>query len=285
VIVDRRNETEGLCMSRSVLEQVSRSLVGPCSTQRHDAIRRSGAIIVVTGLAFEARIAGGATIVGEDLRYGTRLSTELARGGRGVISFGIGGGLADDLAPGQWIVAANVVSSTERHRTDDGWSQSMLRALPGARHATVAGVDRPVADPEAKRMLGQRTGAVIVDTESHVVARLAAAYDVPFVVCRAVVDPVHRELPPAALLDLLPGGTPNVSAILRSVATQPGQLAMLARLAVDAAIARSALRRARTRLGADLGFPYFSDRGAEFVDPHAAEGEGAGFGRAEITPA
>jgi hopanoid-associated phosphorylase len=265
-------------MSRYALEQVNRSLAAPYPAQRHDPTRRPGAIIVVTGLAFEARIAGGATIVGEDLRYSTRLRTELARGGRGIISFGIGGGLADDLAPGQWIVAASVVSSSERHRADDGWSQSILRALPGARHATVAGVDRPVADPKAKRMLHQRTGAVIVDTESHLVARLAAAHNVPFAVCRAVVDPVHRALPAAALIDLLPGGTPNVSAILRSVAARPAQLPMLARLAVDAAIARSALRRARTRLGADLGFPYFSDRSAELVDSQQAEGA-AGFRR------
>ena len=258
-------------MSRYALEQVNRSLDAPNLAQRHDTTRRSGAIIVVTGLAFEARIAGGATIVGEDLRYGSRLRTELERGGRGIISFGIGGGLADDLAPGQWIVAASVVSSSERHRADDGWSQSILRALPGARHATVVGVDRPVADPKAKRMLHQRTGAVIVDTESHLVARLAAAHNVPFAVCRAVVDPVHRALPAAALIDLLPGGTPNVSAILRSVAARPAQLPMLARLAVDAAIARSALRRARTYLGTDLGFPYFSDRSAEVVDSQQGE--------------
>ena len=270
-------------MLRSALEQVDRPIATPYAAPADEAMRRFGAIIVVTGLAFEARIAGGATIVRDELRFATRLSNELARGGRGIISFGIGGGLADDLAPGQWIVAANVVSSTGRHRTDDGWSQSILRALPGARHATVAGVDRPVADPKAKRTLHQRTGAVIVDTESHLVARLAIAHGVPFAVCRAVVDPVHRMLPAAALLDLLPGGIPNVSAILRSVAARPGQLPMLARLAVDAAIARSALRRARTRLGADLGFPYFSDR---MVDPQPEQGEGAaGFTGAEITVA
>src|SRR5215469_8997268 len=157
-------------MSRSILEQLNPPLAAPYRTPRQDGTHRSGAIIVVTGLAFEARIAGGATIVGNDLRYGTQLGTELERGGRGVISFGIGGGLADDLVAGQWIVAASVVSNTERHCTDDAWSQSILRALPGARHATVAGVDRPVAEPEAKRALQQRTGAVIVDTESHVAA-------------------------------------------------------------------------------------------------------------------
>jgi hopanoid-associated phosphorylase len=265
-------------MPRYALEQVDRSLAMPYAAQRHDTTWRSGAIIVVTGLAFEARIAGGATIVGEDLRCGTRLRTELARGARGIISFGIGGGLADDLAPGQWIVATSVACSSERHRADDDWSQSILRALPGARHAIVAGVDRPVADPKAKRMLHRRTGALIVDTESHLVARLAAAHNVPFAVCRAVVDPVHRVLPEAALIDLLPGGTPNVSAIVRSVAARPAQLAMLARLAVDAAIARSALRRARTLLGADLGFPYSSDRSAELVESQQGE-DAAGFRR------
>jgi hypothetical protein len=60
---------------------------------------------------------------------------------------------------------------------------------------------------------------------------------------------------------------------------------MLARLAVDAAIARAALRRVRTRLGAELGFPYFSDRSADLVDPHAEPVDGAGFPRAEISPA
>ena len=251
---------------------------------QRDATRWSGAVIIATGLAFEARIAGGLTIIGEDLRSGLQLRTALARGGRGIISFGIGGGLADDLPPGQWIVAASVVSSAERHRTDDGWSQSILRALPGAKHAAVAGVDVPVADPQAKRALHRRTGAVIVDTESHMVARWAAAYGVPFAVCRAVVDPVHRMLPPAALLNLRPGGTPNVSAILRSVAAQPRQLPMLARLAIDAAIARSALRRARTRLGPDLGFPYSCDHSADLAGSGVDEPASA-FSRAEISPA
>jgi adenosylhomocysteine nucleosidase len=258
----------------------------PCPSGRGDTSRWSKSIIAVTGLAFEARIAGGVTIVGDDLRSGTGLSTEMARGGRGIISFGIGGGLADDLAPGQWIVASSVISGAGRHRADDGWSQSILQALPGARHGTVAGVDLPVADPEAKRALHRGTGAIIVDTESHLVARLASAYDVPFAVCRVVVDPAHRTLAPAALLDLLPGGTPDVRAILRSVAAKPSQLPLLAQLAIDAFIARLALRRARMHLGPDLGFPYFSDRNVERVETRADDrGPAANFTSPEITPA
>jgi adenosylhomocysteine nucleosidase len=186
-----------------------------------DGVGRSPVIIAVTGLAFEAYIAGGVTVVGAELRKGTRLPAEIARGGRGIISFGIGGGLADGLSAGQWIVARMVVSDQERHQTDDGWSRTILQALPGARHGIIAGVDAPLADPRRKRALHARTGAVLVDTETHHVARVAATHGVPFAACRVVVDPAHRHLPACALLELLPDGTLDRRAILRSVLRQP----------------------------------------------------------------
>lgn len=252
----------------------------------HEATGRAPVIIAVTGLAFEARIAGGLTVVGEEARGGTRLSAEIARGGRGIISFGIGGGLAEGLSPGQWIVAGAVVSGDERHQTDDGWSRRILRALPGARHEIIAGVDAPVGDPADKRALRALTGAVLVDTETHHVARVAAAHGVPFAACRVVVDPAHRELPPGALLELLPDGTLDHPAILRSVLRRPGQLPTMALLAFEAALARAALRRARMLLGADLGFPYVHDhesaRDAAMADLAATEGS---LGRAEVEPA
>jgi adenosylhomocysteine nucleosidase len=79
--------------------------------RRHGGTGGSGAVMTVTGLAFEARIADTAAIVGQHLCCGTRLRTETARGSRGIISFGIAGGLAGDLVPGQCIVAASVISS------------------------------------------------------------------------------------------------------------------------------------------------------------------------------
>ncbi len=236
--------------------------VGAGSAQSEREATGLPLVIAVTGLAFEASIAGGVTIVGAELRSGDRLSREIARGGRGIISFGVGGALADSLQSGQLIVAGSVVSGDEQHHTDDNWTRRMLRALPGARHGIIAGVDAPIADPRHKRDLHARTGALLVDTETHHVARIAAAHGIPFAACRVVIDPAHRHLPPGALVQLLPDGRPDLSAILRSVLRQPGQLPTLGLLAREAGIARASLRRARMRLGADLGFPYVHDHDA-----------------------
>ena len=227
----------------------------------HDvsAIRHFRSVVAVTGLAFEARIAGGVTVISDGQRTGTTLNAEIERGSRGVISFGIAGGLAPHLSPGQWVVASAIVSDRDRHSTDRDWSERLLRALPGAVHATIAGSDVPVGDPRAKRALHDRTGAIVVDMESHLAARIAAAHGLPFTACRVIVDPAHRNLPPAALLSLRPDGNPDVAAVLRSVVEQPLQLPDLMRLALDATIARAALRRGRALLGPALAFPDLED--------------------------
>jgi hypothetical protein len=120
-------------------------------------------------------------------------------------------------------------------------------------------MDFPVAEPSEKRLLHAQTGAAAVDTESHIAARIAAAYQVPFVACRAIIDAVDKRLPPAALIGLRPDGTADVGAVFRSVARQPSQLPALVRTALDARIARAALYRGRRMLGARLGFPHFSN--------------------------
>ncbi len=67
--------------------------------------------------------------------------------------------------------------------------------------------------------------------------------------CRVIIDPVDRALPPAALIDLRPDGTPDVSRVLRSVLRNPCQVPALLRVA--------ALRAGRQHLGDGLRFPAF----------------------------
>jgi adenosylhomocysteine nucleosidase len=219
--------------------------------------------VAVVGLGFEAKIAAGSGVAVVGRATGHNLDASLARAVgkncRGIISFGIAGGLAPHLPPGQWVVASDIISEDDRHTTDRDWSERLLRVLPGAVPATIAGSDAPVADPLAKRALHDRTGALVVDMESHLAARIAAAHGLPFTACRVVLDPAHRNLPPAALLSLRPNGNPDVAAVLRSVMEQPSQLPDLMRLAVDATVARTALRRGRALLGPALGFPDFRD--------------------------
>src|SRR6185503_1344553 len=152
-------------------------------------------VIAVTCLAYEARVAAGSgvsVLCSDQDGLVPALEAAVARGCSGIISFGIAGGLAPDLSPGDWVVASSVVAGHERFPTDRAWSQELLRVLPQARHADIASVRAPVADPQAKRRQRERTGTVAVDMESHVAARVAAARGLPFAACRVIIDPAHR---------------------------------------------------------------------------------------------
>jgi adenosylhomocysteine nucleosidase len=221
-----------------------------------------GHVVAVTCLALEARIAlgpGVAVICNHASQLVASLEAAAKRGAAGIISFGIAGGLAPDLDAGDWVVGSGVRTEHGDFPTDRGWARALLEALPSAVHAEIVGADAPVAEPSEKRRLHLRTGAVAVDTESHVAARIAAAHRIPFAACRAVIDPAHSLLPPAAMYGLRHDGTADVFAVLRSVVRQPSQLPALTRTALDARVAAAALRRGRRLLGAGLGFPYFSE--------------------------
>jgi adenosylhomocysteine nucleosidase len=221
----------------------------------------SSLVIAVTGLAFEARIAAGhdlTVIFGPDEEHlVSELERAVAAGASGIVSFGTAGGLAPDLSPGDWIVAEAVITDTERWPADPVWSASLLERLPHAIHGPIASVDAPVAGAAGKRALHERTGAIAVDMESRIAARIAVRHGLPFAACRVIVDPAHRTLPPAALVAMRSDGGVNVAAFLLSIARRPGQLPQLFLLARDAQAARAALFRGRRLLGTGLGFPDF----------------------------
>src|SRR5262245_16438924 len=211
-------------------------------------------IVAVTGLAFERRIAAGPGVSvvcgGDRQRFEDDLGRAVSAGCRGIISFGIAGGLSSALRPGALIVASEVIAEGFRIATNTRWSQAILRSHPGAIHAPIAGSDTVVALPAAKSALGAHTDAVAVDMESHVAARVALAHGLPFVAIRAVADPVHRALPEAAVGAVSDNGRTDVRAVVRSLAREPRQFVGLMRLGLDARRAQSALRDSRRMLGA-----------------------------------
>jgi adenosylhomocysteine nucleosidase len=224
------------------------------------------AVIAVTSLSLEARIAigpGVSVICNQASRLIAALEAAIEQGAVGIISFGVAGGLAPHLVAGDWVIGSGVRTEQERHSADPRWVRRLIEVLPGAIHAEVAGADAPIANSSDKRLLHERLGAVAVDMESLIAGRIAAAHKIPFAICRAVIDAADRDLPPAALVGLRHDGTPDVLAVSRSVVRRPHQLPALARTAIDAWIARQALRRGRRLLGAGLGCPYFSETAAE----------------------
>lgn len=229
--------------------------------------RHRSTVVAFVGLAFEARIAAGPGVhvvcrtAGNELE--TVAETAVRRGYRGMISFGVAGGLAAHLRAGDWVVASAIREPHESHNshgahsnrsTDLVWSRRLLSLIGRAVHAPIVGVDTPVAEPAKKRELHRATGAAVVDMESHLMARVAAEHKLAFAAVRVVVDPAHREVPSAALLNMRPDGRADTRAMMRDVMARPSQLSPLARIAIDAFAARSQMLRVRRLLGPSFGF-------------------------------
>jgi adenosylhomocysteine nucleosidase len=223
-------------------------------------------IVVACGLKAEAKIAAGPDITvvagGGDGAALEAALTAAARKGEALLSFGIAGGLAPDLRPGAILVARRVLAPDNRYyECNTIWAQA-LAGLLDAPLADFAGVDTPLAGVVEKAALYQRHGASIVDMESHIVARVAAAHGLPFAAVRVIADPAERQLPHAATVGMRPDGRVDLPAVLRSLGKDPRQLPGLIKTALDARAAFAGLLRGRQllgprygRLGIDLGDP------------------------------
>jgi adenosylhomocysteine nucleosidase len=217
-------------------------------------------VIAATGLAAEARIAarsGNVTAVaagGDEARLIELIEHSLVRGARGIISFGIAGGLRPGFAPGTCIVGTNVNFQGQSYPVDAQWSNRIAGILSHVECGTVAGTRLAIAEPSDKKALHDATGAISVDMESHVVARIATERGLPFAILRVIADPADQRLPPAAANGLKPDGRPDVVAVVKSLSSEPGQLPDLLRIAIYTRRAMASLFRCHRLLGPGLGF-------------------------------
>jgi adenosylhomocysteine nucleosidase len=214
-------------------------------------------MIVVVGMAFEARIAAGLGVpvicCGDGHNLVTSLARAMAAGCGGLISFGVAGGLAPDLKPGTCVIGSAILDDEGQQETDARWASRLMKIIPDAVHGPIVGVREPIAHASAKRDLHRQTGAIAVEMESQVVARAAARHGVPLAAIRVVVDPVERTIPRSALAGTRPDGTIDPLAVVRSLIRYPRDLAGLIRMSLDARAARATLVRGSALLGPGLG--------------------------------
>ena len=215
-------------------------------------------VIVAAGMAFEARIAKGAgvrAIYGQKREAYIRKLHNLARAGaRGIISFGVAGGLSPSLKPGDVVIASSVVTAKTSFLTDPRWSQSLKNAITHAVSGLpVFASDATVMTVLEKELLWNGTGAAAVDMESGAAAEVAEYYELPFAVLRVIIDPAHRSIPMSATVGARENGTTDALAVIRSLMRRPGDLSEIIRLADDARRANRSLFRCRQALG-----PFFS---------------------------
>jgi hopanoid-associated phosphorylase len=172
----------------------------------------------------------------------------LAAGCSGLLSFGFAGGLAEDLRPGDVVIAEAVVGEDGQvWPTDAAWREAIAEKLRGRRPggvkmARLLGLDRPLLNPVEKKEYGIRFAASAVDMESLAVASAAAEGKVPFLAIRAVIDPLDQAVPEwlADVVDYR--GRPRPRRLLAGLATHARDLPALVRLALNERAAAAALR-------------------------------------------
>ena len=213
-------------------------------------------ILAVTGLQRERRIiAGPGPDSGVEVVLGGDDVDRHASGKHGVISIGIAGALAPELKPGAWVVADAVHDSGATLPTDRDWTARLLSRLPAVKRGVVLGADTIAATAAVKAGLHHATGAIAVDMESHIAARVARRHGLPFVAARVISDAAHRTLPPAARAGMRTDGGIDLPAVLRSLLVASWQLPALIRTGLEAETAFRALFRGHRLLGAGLAGP------------------------------
>ena len=209
-------------------------------------------ILAAVGMQREARlverpgvraVAGG----GRADLLEARLKAAL-EGAEAILSIGLGGALDPSLEVGQLVVATEVLRPRQRWETDTVWRNWLLARLPGARPGPVFGSGEMVLRALDKAKLRQRGGAILVDMESHVAAKVAAARGLPLAVVRVVSDNATTSLPEAVRAGLTEDGGMNLMGVLAALARDPRQLPALIRVGRDADTAFKALGAAAGRI-------------------------------------
>jgi hopanoid-associated phosphorylase len=177
---------------------------------------------------------------------------------RGVISFGVAGGLDPSLKSGDIVVATEVLAGDARWLAALPLNEGQIAGVALKRRRVVrgglAGVEQVIAARAGKAALWSETGASAVDMESHIAAAYAAEAGLPFAALRVISDPASRALPAIAMSAIKPNGDIDLRKVLRGVARNPMSLSALVSTGIDFNRALRSLRGCRSFLlgGEDL---------------------------------
>jgi hopanoid-associated phosphorylase len=211
-------------------------------------------ILIVTGLVQEARIAAGPGMAvicssSDPNQLRALLTTLDPTSIRGVISFGVAGGLDPSLKTGDVVVATEVMAGDTRWLAGLSLTETQIASIALGRRRVVrgllAGVEEVVAASACKAALHSETGAAAVDMESHIAAAYAAEAGIPFAALRVISDPAHRALPVVARKAIKPNGDLDLVQIMGSVVRNPRSLRALVSTGIDFNRALRSLRGCR----------------------------------------
>jgi len=177
---------------------------------------------------------------------------------RGVISFGVAGGLDPSLKSGDVVVATEVMAGDARWLAGLALNEELIASVAQGRRRIVrgglAGVEQVVAAQSMKAALRSETGAAAVDMESHIAADYAERAGLPFAALRVISDPADRALPALAVAAIKPNGDIDLRRVLSGLARNPTTLRALVATGIDFNRALRSLRGCRGFLLGGEGF-------------------------------
>jgi adenosylhomocysteine nucleosidase len=180
-------------------------------------------ILAACGLQREAQIVARAGLVpvvggGDVARLEAALEAR-AQEVRAILSIGICGALSPALDISDIVVGGGA--------TDLAWRAVLAAHFPNAHIGLVHGQDMMLATAADKARVHAETGAIAVDMESQVAARVAARHGLPFAILRVVSDRADQTLPPAARVGINPDGSMAFGKVLGALVANPGQVPAL----------------------------------------------------------
>ena len=105
---------------------------------------------------------------------------------------------------------------------------------------SVVSVDRVISDPHQKADIGATHGAIALDMEAAMAARFMAARKIPFLVVKAILDPMEMKLPD--MVDCIDeDGDTRLGEVADHLVRHPKDMMQLPKMQYNATQARNAL--------------------------------------------
>ena len=173
----------------------------------------------------------------------------VTKGATRLISWGCAAALSGTLKPGDLVLADELIDveggrdakccvSSDWH----SYAKERLEKFLAVHCGRLAESTRIVSTRTEKKQLYVLTGAVALDMESVAIAKVARQYKIPFLVIRAIVDPVDMSLPQAISYSLNDQGEVVLGKLLFFLFLHPTELPGLIKLGMYFNAAKKTLK-------------------------------------------
>ncbi len=174
-----------------------------------------------------------------------------------LLSWGLAGGLDASIKPGVLLLPKVVITQNKRINTDSTWRSELIELLQNTftiDDKPLVQSDRVLSSQNAKHQLHVDTGAAAVDMESAAVGEVALQAGIPFVVLRALADPLDLSLPVAIQKSITASGKLRKLRFCAELIYRPHELRSFVRLARYSSCALKNLQRAANSLNPGFGW-------------------------------